>query len=171
MKWHGAWLYGVHRTRRDGSSFMWRQACQRCKYTTSVDIQKTHYKKLFTYVESHASAVSLLESGEQRYIQAINNNITVRNKGQRLTWLASVPRFCADMQVAICKLDTLDHKTCCSASALYSNATSLCQGTATRDGQHTRDMHNGSEQLTVHKKTPVSCVSTVGVNKSYRSGY
>ena len=25
MKWHGAWLYGVHRTRRDGSSFMWRQ--------------------------------------------------------------------------------------------------------------------------------------------------
>ena len=45
MKWHGAWLYGVHRTRRDGSSFMWHQPCQRCKYTTSVDIQKlTHYK-------------------------------------------------------------------------------------------------------------------------------
>ena len=39
-KWHGAWLYGVHRTRRDGSSFMWHQPCQRCKYTTSVDIQK-----------------------------------------------------------------------------------------------------------------------------------
>ena len=34
------WLYGVHRTRRDGSSFMWHQPCQRCKYTTSVDIQK-----------------------------------------------------------------------------------------------------------------------------------
>ena len=32
------------------------------------------YKKLFTHVESHASAVSLLESGEQRYIKAINNN-------------------------------------------------------------------------------------------------
>ena len=40
MKWHGARLYGVHRTRRDGSSFMWHQPCQRCKYTTSVDIQK-----------------------------------------------------------------------------------------------------------------------------------
>ena len=39
MKWHCAWLYGVHRTRRDGSSFMWHQPCQRCKYTTSVDIQ------------------------------------------------------------------------------------------------------------------------------------
>ena len=42
MKWHGAWLYGVHRTRRDDSSFMWHQPCQRCKYTTSVDIKHTH---------------------------------------------------------------------------------------------------------------------------------
>ena len=31
IKWHGAWLYGVHRTRRDGSSFMWHQPCQCCK--------------------------------------------------------------------------------------------------------------------------------------------
>ena len=68
MKWHGAWLCVVHRTRRDGSSFMWHQLCQRCKYTTSVDFEKnnnkTRCKKLFTHVESHASAVSLLESGE-----------------------------------------------------------------------------------------------------------
>ena len=64
MKCHGAWLYGVHKTRRDDSSFMWHQPCQRCKYTTSVDIQKVHDKKLFTHVESHASAVSLLKSGE-----------------------------------------------------------------------------------------------------------
>ena len=34
------------------------------KYTTSVDIQKAHYKKLVTHVESHASTVRLLESGE-----------------------------------------------------------------------------------------------------------
>ena len=33
MKWHSAWLYGVHKTRRDGSSFMWHQPCQRRKYT------------------------------------------------------------------------------------------------------------------------------------------
>ena len=33
-------LYGVHRTRRDGSSFMWHQPCQSCKYTTYEDIQK-----------------------------------------------------------------------------------------------------------------------------------
>ena len=46
MKWHGAWL-GVHRTRRDwlsGSRFLWHQPCQRCKYTTSVDIQKRAIK-------------------------------------------------------------------------------------------------------------------------------
>ena len=35
------------------------------KYTTSVDIHsKTRYKKLVIHVESHASTVSLLESGE-----------------------------------------------------------------------------------------------------------
>ena len=38
IKWHGAWLYGVHRTCADGCSFMWHQPCQRCKYTTLVDI-------------------------------------------------------------------------------------------------------------------------------------
>ena len=35
---------------------------------------KQSKNKLFTRVESHASAVSLLESGEYRYIKAINNN-------------------------------------------------------------------------------------------------
>ena len=64
MKWHGAWLYGVHRMHQDGSSFRWHQPCQCHKYTTSVDIEKACYKKLVTHVESHASAVSLLESGE-----------------------------------------------------------------------------------------------------------
>ena len=41
---------------------MRHQPCQRCKYTTSVDIKKTRYKKLVTHVEPHASAVSLLKS-------------------------------------------------------------------------------------------------------------
>ena len=39
-----------------------------------MDISKTRYIKLVTHVESHASAVSLLASEEQRYIKAINNN-------------------------------------------------------------------------------------------------
>ena len=38
------------------------------KYTTSVDIQKTRYKKLVTHVESHASAESLLEKVENSTI-------------------------------------------------------------------------------------------------------
>ena len=38
---------------------------------------KMCYKKLFTHVESHTSAMSLLESGEQHYIKAINNNNNV----------------------------------------------------------------------------------------------
>ena len=48
--------------RRDGSSFLWHQPWQRCKYTTSS--KKRTIKKLATHVESHASAVSLLESRE-----------------------------------------------------------------------------------------------------------
>ena len=55
MKWHGAWLYGVHRTRRDGSSFMWHQPRQCCKYTTSVDIQKYAIKSywlMFTHMRA-----------------------------------------------------------------------------------------------------------------------
>ena len=46
--------------------------------TTSVDIQKTRYKKLVTHAESQASAASLLESGEQLYKKAINNNNNYR---------------------------------------------------------------------------------------------
>ena len=62
----------VHTERAEtaASSFMWLQPCQRCKYTTSVDIQKNkeEKKKLFTPVESHASAVSLLERAENSAI-------------------------------------------------------------------------------------------------------
>ena len=38
------------------------------KYTTSVDIQKMHYKKLVTHVEPQASAVSLLKRAENSAI-------------------------------------------------------------------------------------------------------
>ena len=52
MKWHGAWLYGVHRMHRDGSSFTWHQPCQRCKYNTSVDSQK-HTIKSYSLMQNH----------------------------------------------------------------------------------------------------------------------
>ena len=66
----GAWLYGVHRTRRDGSSYTWHRdrvtAKQRCKYTISVDTEKRSVK---SYSHSFRiicdkSAVSVLERGE-----------------------------------------------------------------------------------------------------------
>ena len=66
MKWRVVWC--TQNLRRDGCSFMWHQPCQRCKYTTSVDIQKTRYKKLVTHVEPHASAVSLLKRAENSAI-------------------------------------------------------------------------------------------------------
>ena len=47
---------------------MWHQPCQRCKYTTSVDIKKKRTLKLVTHVEPHASAVSLLKRAENRAI-------------------------------------------------------------------------------------------------------
>ena len=37
-------VHGVHRICWDGSSFMWHQPRQRCKYTTLVDIQKCAIK-------------------------------------------------------------------------------------------------------------------------------
>ena len=55
--------------RRDGCSFMWHQPTSAVtKYTTSVAIQKTRYKKLVTHVEPHASAVSLLKRAENSAI-------------------------------------------------------------------------------------------------------
>ena len=74
MKWHGAWLYGVHRMRRDGSSFRWHQLCQCLSTPLWWIFKKRAIKKLFSHVKSHASAVSLLESREYRYIKVINNN-------------------------------------------------------------------------------------------------
>ena len=73
MKWHGAWLYGVHRTcaKMAAVSCGTSHAGAECKYITSVDIlkkKKKRYKKLVTHVEPHASAVSLLKRAENSAI-------------------------------------------------------------------------------------------------------
>ena len=83
MKWHGAWLHGLYRTRRDGSSSMWHQPCQRCKYTTSVDIQKT--AALWKASRPRRITCKRSESARERnilrYIKAIsNNNIPMLSK-------------------------------------------------------------------------------------------
>ena len=63
---NGSFLWGFPAHTRNIDNVTVKQCC---KYTTSVAIQKTCYKQLVTHVELHASAVSLLESGE-----SINNN-------------------------------------------------------------------------------------------------
>ena len=69
--------------------------CQRCKYTTSVDIKKCAIK-LVTHVESHASAVSLVKRARKRYIsdhQSINpkhrrqNNTTKHHSQKQISSL------------------------------------------------------------------------------------
>ena len=49
---------------------------QRYQYTTSVDINNTRYKRIQSLIQNRMPmcAVSLLESREQRYIKAVNNN-------------------------------------------------------------------------------------------------
>ena len=51
---------------RDGSSFMWHQPCQRCKYTTSVDIQKASHSCRITCERS--------ESAQERRIALYKSN-------------------------------------------------------------------------------------------------
>ena len=71
-------VWCIQNLRRDGNSFMWHQPCQRCKYTTSVDIQKTRHIKLITHVESHASAVSLLKRAQNSDI-IISDHQSIKN--------------------------------------------------------------------------------------------
>ena len=68
MKWHGTCLYGAHRTRRDGSSFMWHQPCQRCRYTTSVDIPYTN-----THAHTHTH---IPKDIVDRFYIALSNRLT-----------------------------------------------------------------------------------------------
>ena len=69
MKWHGAWLYGVHRTCAETAAV----SCG-TSHASAVStvlwwiLKKTRYKKLVTHVEPHASAVSLLKRAENSAI-------------------------------------------------------------------------------------------------------
>ena len=68
VTWHGAWLCGVQRTRRDGSSFKWHQSCN--NYATLYVYNFGEYSKR-AIKASHScrilcdeSTVNLFESGE-----------------------------------------------------------------------------------------------------------
>ena len=86
----------------------WHQPCQRCKYTTSVDIQKTRYKKAShsrrTTCERNESAQ---ESGEQRYISDHQSNVESRD--------------CITVLLELCGASErwqAESKVCCTVTAL-----------------------------------------------------
>ena len=58
-------------------------------------------EKLAIHVESHASAVSLLESGEQRYIKVIHNNIN-SNLKERVEKKRAKFRSCVHRDRKVC---------------------------------------------------------------------
>ena len=64
-KWHGTWLYGVHRTCAETAAVSCATSHASAESTPLRWIfKKKRYQKLVTHVESHANAVSLLENGE-----------------------------------------------------------------------------------------------------------
>ena len=69
-KWHGAWLYGVHRTCAEMAAVSCGTSHASAVSTPLWWIfQKTRYKKLVTLnVEPHASAVNLLKRAENNAI-------------------------------------------------------------------------------------------------------
>ena len=70
MKWHGAWLYGVHRTSTETAAVSCgtSHASAVCTPLWWIFKEKKHYKKLVTHVEPQASAVSLLKRAENSAI-------------------------------------------------------------------------------------------------------
>ena len=72
---HGCMVYTELAPRRQ--QFHVAPAMPAPEYITSVDIQKTRYKKLVTHVESHASVVSLLKRAENSSVSVIINQLLI----------------------------------------------------------------------------------------------
>ena len=73
MKWHGAWLYGVHRTCAEMAAVSCGTSHASAVSTPLRWILKKRAVTLVTHVEPHASAMSLLKRAENRAIYAIIN--------------------------------------------------------------------------------------------------
>ena len=68
MKWHEAWLYGVHRTCAETAAVSCGTSHASAVSTPLRWIVKKRAIKLVTHVEPHASAVSLLKRAENSAI-------------------------------------------------------------------------------------------------------
>ena len=72
IKWHGAWLYGVHRTCTETAAVSCGPSHASAVTSVIIPLQwikkKCAVKKLVTHVEPHASTVNLLKRGENSAI-------------------------------------------------------------------------------------------------------
>ena len=68
MKWHGAWLYGVHRTCAETAAVSCGTSHASAVSTPLRWIFKKRAIKLVTHIEPHASTVSLLKRAENSAI-------------------------------------------------------------------------------------------------------
>ena len=74
MKWHGAWLYDVHRTCAETAAVSCGISHASAVSTPLRWIFKKCAIKLVTHVEPHASAVSLLKKAENSAISYISDH-------------------------------------------------------------------------------------------------
>ena len=85
---------------------------------------KMGYNKLFTHVESCASTVSLLESGEQRYRKAIiiinccSSNITVEADIMFADFVFICRILVMRLQMITKKTGDKQHRNCCSSNTM-----------------------------------------------------
>ena len=155
MKWHGAWFCGVHRTCRDGSSFMWHQPCRCCKYTTSVDIQKCAIKKnLFTHSECSESAqeqrIALHKNYQQQHmveedsLNLIPNGLCVSMAIRLKQLSASVSTYPVQQQRAVSTPNGWTASTSQWAPAVWTEVWNRQE--VTRDGNYQAERLNTSNQ-------------------------
>ena len=85
MNWHGAWLYGVHRTCAETAAVSCGTSHASAVSTPLRWIFKKTKKraiKLVTHVEPHASAVSLLKRAENSAVSANTNQKTKHSQNK-----------------------------------------------------------------------------------------
>ena len=68
MVYTDTWLNGVHRTCAETTALHMPPAKERYHYTTSVDINNTHYKKLQSLIQNYVRHVHSESAREQRIV-------------------------------------------------------------------------------------------------------
>ena len=120
MKSHGAWLYGVHRTRRDGSSFMWHQSYQCCKCIHHFcGYSKTRYKKAIC---SCRITCERRKPARERIYKSYQQHTVFRHS----TAVHTSVSYCFSPQTAASVSSSAYPFCCCFLTFLWSSSASVC---------------------------------------------